>query len=204
MNKSTIEQVLVIERIKLFHGQVIPQGFSKDNLTAVLQGIRAYAYFIDRPKAENDSSLKQIIPYMLITCWDNIFLLQRYTSQTESRLHNKYSIGVGGHINPIKKSLNVPRDIIEKALERELNEELSVKDTGKPQLIGYLNDDSNSVGSVHFGMIYQLEVKDKKLVTVSEKDLMAGRFITSHRLGDYYDRMETWSQILTKELFRNQ
>ena len=199
----TIEQVLVIERAKLFHGQVIPQGFSKDNLPTVLQGIRAYAYFIDRPKAENDSSLKQIIPYMLITCRNNIFLLQRYASQTESRLHNKYSIGVGGHINPIKKSRNVPHDIIEKALERELNEELSVKDTNKPQLIGYLNDDSNAVGSVHFGMVYRLEVENKALVSVAETDLMTGRFLAAGQLGDYYDRMETWSQILTKELFRN-
>ena len=198
----TIEQVLVIERKKLFNGPIAPSGFSSDNLAGVLQNIQTYAYFIGRPKAENNPLLKQIIPYLLITSHDSVFLLQRYATQTESRLHNKYSIGVGGHINPIKKSRNVPHDIIEQSLKRELNEELLVKDTDKHQLIGYINDDSNAVGSVHFGMIYQLEVTDKKLVTVAEKDLMTGRFITGCKLGDYYDRMETWSQILTKKLFR--
>ena len=197
----TIEQVLVIERSKLFDGPIAPSGFSADNLSGILRHIQTQAYFIDRPQAENNPLLKQIIPYLVITYGDEVFLLQRYATQTESRLHNKYSIGVGGHINPVKKSRNVPHDIIEQALKRELNEELLIKNIGQPELIGYINDDANDVGSVHFGMIHRLAVRNKADVEVAEKDLMSGRFITMSDLESYYDQMETWSQILTKALF---
>jgi len=201
MKKSSVEQVLVVPRRKLFDGRPMPYGFKNNDLPNVVQHIYTHAYFIVRPEAEKDSFLKQIIPYVIITCRDDIFLLQRYATQTESRLHDKYSIGVGGHINPIGKPDKVPDKIIEKSLERELQEELLIKKPYQYKLIGYLNDDSNLVGMVHFGVIHRLEIKDKTDVSIAEKDLMSGNFVNINGLKQYYDRMETWSQILVKALF---
>ena len=111
------EQILVVPRSKLFAGRPVPHGFGKDDLEGLVKRIYENGYFIDRPEAENNPNLKQIIPYLLVSAKataesreglvvsganlnDKIFVLHRQTKQTEKRLHDKYSIGVGGHINP--------------------------------------------------------------------------------------------------------
>jgi predicted NUDIX family phosphoesterase len=198
---STIEQVLVVPRNDLLSGKSIPNGFSKDGLPDLIKNIYNHAYFIERPKAETDSGLKQIIPYVVVAGKSGkIFSLRRKTAQTEKRLHNKSSIGVGGHINPDGKSGENISGIIERSLERELHEELSVKCPYKYTLIGYLNDDSNDVGSVHFGLVYRLEVADEAKVEVNEKDLMQGEFLELSVIESNYPAMETWSQLVFKAI----
>ena len=213
------EQILVVTREKLFDGKPLPYGFGNNDLDGLIKRIYANAYFIDRPKAENDPSLKQIIPYIMVTYKDKIYTLHRQTTQTEKRLHNKYSIGVGGHINPVGNNQSLPTEvgtppagagyanpklqtksqidgIIEKGLERELHEELSVQCAYQYKLAGYLNDDTNDVGKVHFGMVYRLEVKDEAKVEVAEKDMMAGEFMKATEIEKLYPTLETWSQLV--------
>ena len=197
----TIEQVLVVPRDDLLCGKPIPNGFACEGLPDLIKNIYAHAYFIDRPKAETDSELKQIIPYVVVTGKSGkIFSLKRKTAQTEKRLHNKSSIGVGGHINPDGNAEKNISGIIERSLERELHEELSVKCPYKYTLIGYLNDDSNDVGSVHFGLVYRLEVADESKVEVNEKDLMQGEFLEMKTVEANYPAMETWSQLVFKAI----
>ena len=48
------------------------------------------------------------------------FIYLEEPGQTEKRLHNKFSLGVGGHMNPDdSKEMNVTEELI-----RELNEEV--------------------------------------------------------------------------------
>ncbi|MEW6026295.1 MAG: hypothetical protein AB1599_03245 [Planctomycetota bacterium] len=224
-----MERVLVVERSKLLDGKEIPYGFHSEGIDGLLQNIHKFACFIDRPDAENNPALKQIIPYMVITGSDGkIFLVQRLSGQTEKRLHNKYSIGIGGHINPVRSKapeapaadpvgqrtsngaspvtyldgVSVP-DIIISGLERELHEELDVKTKYKYKLAGFLNDDSNSVGQVHLGLVYQVLVEDASGVCVLEKDLMVGRFTGVSEIQTHFDLLETWSQIVFKEFICN-
>lgn len=192
------EQILVVPRTKLFNGKPVPHGYGRDDLDDLIKRIYASAYFIARDKAENDPSLKQIIPYLVVTYNDKIFLLQRHKAQTESRLHDKYSIAVGGHINPVEGE--VVEGILEKGLERELNEELLVQCSYTYHLAGYLNDDSNPVGSVHFGLVYKIKVKEETAVKVAEQELMTGRFVRTQDIEPYYELLETWSQIVYKAL----
>jgi len=207
-----MEQVLVVERSKLLDGSAIPYGFHKDNIEGLLQNIHRFAYFINRPDAENNPALKQIIPYLVITHRDSgllenrIFLVQRLAGQTEKRLHNKYSIGIGGHINPVisseGKEVTAIPDIIKSGLERELHEELQVTASYQYKLAGYLNDDSNSVGQVHLGLVYQVLVDDAQGVSVLEKDLMVGKFETISEIEKQFSLLETWSQIVFKDFVR--
>ena len=53
-------------------------------------------YFLPRSRAEYDASVKQIIPYVVIRRGEEYFLLRRLKKQTEARLHDKLSLGVGG------------------------------------------------------------------------------------------------------------
>lgn len=193
-----VEQVLVVPRNKLFNGNPIPNGFGKDDLPGLINRIYQHAYFIDRPKAENNRELKQVIPYIMVTYQNKIFTLHRKSTQTEKRLHDKYSIGVGGHINPVEQIGDKIDGVIEKGLERELNEELSVTCSYNYKVIGYLNDDTNDVGSVHFGLVHRLTVTDEKSVSVAEKDMMEGQFMAGLEIEKIYPLMETWSQLLFK------
>ena len=94
--------------------------------------------------------------------------------------------------------------IIEKGLERELHEELNVDCKYDYKPVGYLNDDTNDVGTVHFGMVYKLTPYDESAVTVSEKDMMVGKFMKISEVDDIYSLLETWSQITFSALKKGQ
>lgn len=99
-------------------------------------------HWIERAIAEQDSSLKQIIPYIIIQdCNRNRTAIYRRAGG-ESRLHGLWSIGIGGHINlsdiqpdnhsnksdifnnHLFYSKNDFREILYSGMRRELNEEL--------------------------------------------------------------------------------
>lgn len=55
--------------------------------------------FLQRTAAENDPNYRQIIPYALLRHGAFVFRYRRTVAGQDPRLHNKYSLGVGGHIN---------------------------------------------------------------------------------------------------------
>ena len=94
------DNILVVPREKLFEDMETPQGFATERLEQLLGRIREYRESADRKAAEEDPSLKQIIPYMVLCCGSKLFLMRRFDNQDEDRLRNLYSLGVGGHIEP--------------------------------------------------------------------------------------------------------
>ena len=68
-------------------------------LECIKKSVELYGRFVPREEAESDESGRQIIPYDFED--EKRYLLMRRTNrQGESRLHDKYSIRVGGHITP--------------------------------------------------------------------------------------------------------
>ncbi len=136
--------------------------------------IKEKSFFIERRVAEITPELKQIIPYcMVLNPWQReIFLMQRLPFQGEKRLHGKFSIGVGGHINPVDEMEK--GDVLQVGLERELHEEVSIQGREGTRLIGIINDDSNPVGAVHFGLVYALTLGPEGKVAVKEKQALIG------------------------------
>lgn len=57
-------------------------------------------YWIDRPSAEQNRSFKQLIPYVLIQAEMGALTAIYRRGGGESRLHDLWSMGIGGHINP--------------------------------------------------------------------------------------------------------
>lgn len=190
------EQVLVIPRDELFAGLGTPHGFGEEHLGAFLDRIGASARFEDRAAVEEDPSRKQIIPYMVVTDGTEVLLLRRGSRQAEARLHHLYSIGVGGHINPVDGG---GADPVAEGLRRELAEELHVDGEPEVEPLGYLNDESNPVGSVHFGLVYRVTAEPAR-VRVAEEDRMEGSFVPLEELGRRRSEMETWSQLLVDSL----
>ena len=136
---EVVEQVMVVERERLAP-YLIEYGLVTEELDDALDVIEEQNFFLDRPTAEKSPQYKQIIPYVIIRHGDSYFLLQRTPKQTEARLHNKLSLGIGGHINP-----DTP-DLLD-GLHKELEEEVHVAGDYDLTFAGLLNDDTTEVGS---------------------------------------------------------
>src|SRR5262249_26963174 len=124
-----------------------------------VERIRERGFFVERRAAERDSSMKQIIPYCLVTTGDDLLVLHRLGTQGEKRLHDKLSIGVGGHINPVDTDASA--DVLDAGTQRELLEELRFETGYRREVIGIINDESTSVGSVHFGIVHRVRAESR-------------------------------------------
>ncbi len=187
------EEVLVVNNSQL-QPYINSSGL---NLTAVNNGlfdlILKKHLFMPRDLAEYNFDHKQIIPYLIIRNRNNYLLIQRTSKQTEKRLHNKFSLGIGGHINP--DSSEHGKNLIIGGLHKELNEEILVHNPADLKLIGTINDESNSVSRVHLGLLYELEVLSDEY-EVLEKDKMSAQWENRENLIHFHENMETWSQIV--------
>ncbi len=162
--------------------------------------IRRKQLFMQRDDAESDPGYKQVIPYVTVRYRDDILLLRRLNMQTEKRLHNKLSLGIGGHINPLPEGSD--EDLIMKGLFRELNEEVALSSIGSLKFCGLINDDSNSVSRVHIGLLFEMESLSREF-RVLETEKMTGQWVPLNALPEYYDGLETWSQIVFNDYLRS-
>lgn len=148
--------------------------------------------FIERGIAETDCNYKQIVSYCLISSGDDLFITQRTIKQTEKRLHNRYSFGVGGHINfTDTKNSNV----VVTGMLRELFEEVDIQCAYIYDFLGIINDNSSEVNSVHTGVCFLVKL-DNKMCSVKETEKMRGFWINKSEISQYMDELEGWSKIL--------
>lgn len=155
--------------------------------------------FFPREIAEEDLTYKQAIPYILIQYQDQFLLLQRTKKQTEKRLHDKFSLGIGGHINPCQESEQP--NIILQGLYQELHEEVEITPDHQLRFIGVINDETAEVSKVHLGFLYVIQLTDGQL-EIREKEKMTGEWVTVKELQEKYDQLETWSQIVYRDYIR--
>lgn len=185
------EEILVVPRARLLIDPV--HGFSRHAAESSLASVRAHGVFRRRTEMEHDHSMKQIIPYLIVRHDRRLFLFQRSSAGSEMRLHGKYSIGVGGHID--RSDVEGASDVIDAGLRRELLEELIIRGTWRARLVGVLNDDTTNVGQVHFGLVHVVDV-DTPNIAIRETDALSGRLVDAAEVRALRDRMETWSQLI--------
>ena len=192
------EQVLVIERkvieqLGTFHGLAFDVDRYLDRI--FVQGIPR---FMPRSQAEQDSSYKQLIPYVIMAHQGKYFSYIRGRRAGESRLVGNRSIGIGGHINPVDAD-NSPLfaylyENYLMAVKREVTEEVSVETTYTDSIVALLNDDSNEVGQVHLGVVHCWDLQTPN-VTKREQMITQMEFLGLAELKALRDSMETWSQL---------
>jgi predicted NUDIX family phosphoesterase len=142
-----------------------------------------------RDEVEADPTWRQIIPYAVVMKEDKVLLVERLKAGTETRLHNLYSLGMGGHINP-SDHVNA-RDIIEGGLIRELREELELG-AFTAHAVALIHRDDDEVSRVHTGVLYKVQVIGE--VKIRETHKLAGAFMTWADVGEKYAQLEGWSQ----------
>lgn len=190
------EQVLVVERsvferVGVFHGLSFDVERYLDAFFA--PGVPR---FIPRAAAETDPSFKQIIPYVILACDGRILSYVRGKRAGETRLVDRRSIGIGGHINPIDEHplFGDLRDAYGAAVEREVAEELDVRATHSDRVVAVLNDDTTEVGRVHIGIVHYWSLSS---LEVSKREQMMTQlaFMRVDELQAVRETLETWSQF---------
>jgi predicted NUDIX family phosphoesterase len=181
------ELVLGVPR-DLLMGEVGWCGVRHEGTHDLLGLMSAKGRFRPRDEAESDESWKQIIPYLLLRDRGRIFLMRRSRAGGDARLHERWSIGVGGHVEPTD-------DGIEAGLLREFGEELVAEWHPRPRLLGLLNDDRTSVGRVHIGVVFEAEAAGRP-VAVREVHKLSGAFMAPADVRRGYEQLESWSQLL--------
>ncbi len=193
------EQVLVLARSAVpggsdFHGI---RGADDADLEALRGAVATDGRYLDRARAEEDPTHKQLIPYVVVRDAGRVYLMHRSAAGGDARLHGKASIGVGGHLNPVDDG----EDALMAGLRREWAEELDAPWEPEFRLIGLLNDDTNPVGAVHLGVVFTVEAAGRP-VHVREREKLTGSFASLEEVRQVWDRLETWSQLVAAVLER--
>ena len=192
-----VERVLVLPRGHVPGGCDFTGVRDADerSMVALQAATATHGRFVDRPIAEEDPGLKQLIPYVVVRDGALVYLMERTAAGGDPRLHGKASIGVGGHLNPVDEG----EDPLADGLRREWSEELVADWEPEFRLVGLLNDDSNPVGSVHLGVVFEVQAEGRS-VEVRERDKLTGRFATVAEVRATAERMETWSRLVADHL----
>jgi predicted NUDIX family phosphoesterase len=187
----TDERVLVVPRNRIMdpHGW---RGIRRAGAAGHLDVIAAEGRFEPRAVMERDPRFKQVIPYLVLRDGERYFLMRRTRAGGDARLHDRFSIGVGGHLNPGDQD-------VAGGLAREWAEELAAGFVPEFHLLGLLNDDTTEVGSVHLGVVFLADAGGRA-VRVRETDKLEGDFAAPTAVRAVYDRLETWSQLVLDDL----
>lgn len=164
------------------------RGILATDIDACLDLIAREGEYRPRDEAERDPAWKQVIPYLLMRDGERLFLMQRTRAGGDARLHERYSLGIGGHLNPGDGG-------VLDGLQREFREEMVADWEPRPRAVGLLNDDDVLVGQVHVGVVFEADAAGRPLA-VRETHKLSGRFVEPHEVLPVYDRLETWSQLL--------
>jgi predicted NUDIX family phosphoesterase len=181
------ERVLVVPRTA-----VIPaagwHGVRTEGVAGVLELIASRGEFRLRAEVEVDPTWKQVIPYLVVRDGPAWFLMQRSRAGLDARLHDRWSIGVGGHVNPGDEG-------VLGGLRREWSEEIEADFAPQPRLVGLLNDDSTEVGRVHLGVVFEADAAGRPLA-IRETSKLSGRFAPVGDVLAIAERLETWSRLV--------
>jgi predicted NUDIX family phosphoesterase len=214
------EMIIVVSREKLFNnerftfdGMIVKEGIKHIDGAEIMHNIQKEYEVMRRGNAEEDPTYKQIISYTVIRRGNQIFLYRRLKGGGETRLHEKLSIGVGGHMNDFsddEKALIGKYSFFTLLTEnttRELYEELFIESESLEfDIFGLINDDSDDVGKVHIGIVNICDIDEDAEVEINETEQLAGDWVSLEYLlkEDVFARLENWSQITVKALTGDQ
>lgn len=180
---------------------------------------------IRRHEAETDERFGQVLPYILLRQGDGLFTYQRTSKVGEQRLAGNFSVGIGGHVDmgdiAVWAGHGQPQMIdflgtLASALGREVDEEIIFTDKdGKeytlgnlppdykksmtPDIIGIINDLSNPVGRVHYGILMVMTVPMELSVRCAEEELVTVGFQDLKTM-TINEGFENWSRLAIEHL----
>ena len=193
------KQVMVVPREKLLGSQHF-EGFAATT-TDFVSRILAHHHYMRRGDAEENPAFKQPICYVAIInpVTKSVYAYERASNNHtgDARLHGLYSWGFGGHVEPCDAGENP----LFASRVRELQEE--ARGTfSEPKVIGYINDESDAVNQVHFGVLCVVETTGD--VALNDPALINGSWVPiselEKRCASPEWNVEAWSKIALEPL----
>jgi predicted NUDIX family phosphoesterase len=199
------QQIIVVQRNDLFRENYF-EGFQEHNELDYESRIIPFLKIMRRGDAEINPDYKQPIGYMIVVdpLTEKIYAYQRSSKDehyTEKRLQGKMSWGVGGHIEPADNTEG--KNPIRESRLRELSEEIEISgNLIDIKTLGYINDDSDLVGKVHFGILYLVEINGT--AKPKDKEMFSGNMYSLSELENICNsseyNVENWSKIALEPL----
>jgi predicted NUDIX family phosphoesterase len=183
---SEDELVFVVPRAAVMDSDAW-YGLRSADLDGFLATIDRHGRFQPRPAMEADPGFKQVIPYLVLRHDERYFLMRRTRAGADVRLHDRWSIGVGGHLNPGDEDLHG-------GLRREWSEELAADFVPEFSFVGLLNDDTTAVGQVHLGAVFVADAAGRA-VSIRETHKLSGAFATTAEVAAVAPDLESWSRL---------
>lgn len=176
------------------------------------------AFMLPRDLAEEEPMFRQLIPYvMVISETGKVLCYRRSKASGENRLHDMWSVGIGGHINLQDAGVSgetaltgrgapefipgmlQPSMMLDNALFREMDEELGFNALDSLSVLPLftVRVDDNPVDSVHLGVILAVLVSDDDVSWILEtkgEELDEPAFLSLDALPPSV-WLETWSQL---------
>jgi predicted NUDIX family phosphoesterase len=220
------EKVLVFpaHKLSLFKDNISKKIFpglttEETHIQTFLNKCLNESFFTDRAEAEENPKLKQIIPYCVVRTnptdgsIPKFFLYKRSKKGGENRLHEKWSLGVGGHINP-EDGYENHHKTFGMALQRELAEELDFQNPEAAkdidyEIMGLLYDNSDSVGQVHFGVVVDVKLPEGLIPNPNNREIDDYKWLPFDKLLDIVPQgghlvpkynLESWSECVLVEI----
>jgi predicted NUDIX family phosphoesterase len=190
------EKILCIRQNRLPAEWMAPTAVVPMDLAVFIRHCtRAGHQFVLRTRAETDPGWQQVIPYIVLQTKD-LGLTAVYNRQgSEKRLHDLWSLGIGGHINPRDQSdaQDSFQNILVSGMTRELDEELAQRPaTDQPVFCGIINETVTDVGRVHLGAVFQIRTPSPDTY-VPGPELFRFQWKDTRKLSSL--NMELWSTL---------
>ncbi|MCA9390369.1 NUDIX domain-containing protein, partial [candidate division WWE3 bacterium] len=177
-------------------------GLKRDDLDHYYQLLLSHSEFRIREELEHDPQFKQIIPQVVFKHQDSYFL-HRQVAANETRLNSLCPLPIGGHVEEFDQKI-VGQDIIQAALDREVDEEVFLEtEVTKRTFLGIIYlEDENPVNHVHVGIAYIFEVKNPN-IRIKEEGLEDVGWVSANYLNENIDSLTYWSKVILKEHINN-
>jgi predicted NUDIX family phosphoesterase len=195
--------IICVSRSDLFKGDEF-QGFLPAKGAPFPERLQRHRHGRRRGDVEEDASVKQLIGYAVIVHKPtaSVYAFRRSTDPSrysEKRAAGNWSWGVGGHTEATDEG----GDPVANALRRELAEEVGLAGDYSMELLGFINDEQDSLGSVHFGLLYLVSVDNRDAVVTGD-EFAEGGFVATSRLQELASSsvVDGWSKIVLTPLIQ--
>lgn len=156
---------------------------------------------------EEQPLFRQIIPYAVVMVGDKYLRYRRTPVGGEQRLHGKYSIGFGGHVELHdlvfqQGKIQLLRSLAD-AMARELREELAIDPwLSKSRTGGLLIDNSSEVGRVHVGSVEIWQFGSMPTLTGTDGEVgeLEAMDLSSLYAAANRETLEPWSKLIVEAL----
>jgi predicted NUDIX family phosphoesterase len=195
----------------------LKQGLNRLPYTLFLEHAQSHLAIREREHLEKNPAYRQLLPYLIISTQGidgkiRYITYQRGKGVGEARLAGNYSIGFGGHVDladiRFKNSVIHLDETLIHAAEREVLEELKFLNSPTKTTIHctpfhIIMDNSNAVGEVHLGLVFEMKIAPETIVESNEEELILVGAKTKEELLSSGIALENWTKIYLDAQYPN-